>query len=570
MKNYSIRSLGMKAALAGLVIILNLHSEDCMAQWATNSYINTPVCILPNPQGGPVIAPDGSGGAIIVWIDQRASLDIYAQRLDANGIAKWTTNGIPICTAAYFRAQPAIIPDGNGGAIITWADFRNGNDFDIYAQHVDGNGVIQWATDGVAICTSAGDQTYPVLASDANGGAFLTWNDNKHFVGGNYDIFIQGININGTLKWPSELGISTNGEDQLDPTIISDGNGGAIVAWKDTRNQYVNTSVTDIFAQRINSAGLIQWTPDGASICEAYRFQGNQVLVSDGNGGAIIAWVDERNLDDIHPTNSDIYAQYISANGVVQWTVGGIGICTTISKELNVAITSDQAGGAIITWQSWGGYANDVLVQRVNGSGVAQWAGNGVPIGAGAKESPIIISDGNGGAIIAWIDTRSGAADIYAQHIGSDGLELWRPFGGIVVSNAYGTQSRPHLTTDNNGGTIITWEDYRNTDIDVFAQRVQNDGTLGSVITRNEQIFVNKPVVSVFPNPVENDLYLDLSSIDSKSPVNVSLLDQYGRTLKTISGNGVMQLSLENYKPSPYILNIKYEGHEINKKIIKR
>ena len=37
---------------------------------------------------------------------------------------------------------PTVAPDGSGGAIITWKDQRNGYEDDVYAQRVDHAGVI--------------------------------------------------------------------------------------------------------------------------------------------------------------------------------------------------------------------------------------------------------------------------------------------------------------------------------------------------------------------------------------------------------------------------------------------
>src|SRR6187551_1414534 len=49
-----------------------------------------------------------------------------------------------------------------------------------------------------------------------------------------------------------------------------------------------------------------------------------------------------------------------------------------------------------------------------------------VPIctATGAQTTPAIISDGAGGAIVAWADARSGNRDIYVQRISADGVPL--------------------------------------------------------------------------------------------------------------------------------------------------
>jgi len=53
--------------------------------------------------------------------------------------SQWLYNGVALCTASGDQQHPAIVSDGSGGAIVTWMDSRSGN-LDIYAQRVDGFG----------------------------------------------------------------------------------------------------------------------------------------------------------------------------------------------------------------------------------------------------------------------------------------------------------------------------------------------------------------------------------------------------------------------------------------------
>src|SRR5882724_287809 len=54
---------------------------------------------------------------------------------------------------------------------------------------------------------------------------------------------------------------------------------------------------------------------------------------------------------------------------------------------------------------------------------------------AGNQTLAQVISDGAGGAIITWVDTRNGAQDIYAQRIDATGTLLWN-VDGIAICNA--------------------------------------------------------------------------------------------------------------------------------------
>ena len=147
--------------------------------------------------------------------------------------AYWVQDGVAICTATGGQWSPMIVSDGAGGAIVTWYDSRNGST-DIYTQRVNASGSVQWAADGVAISTATGAQQYPTITSDGAGGAIVTWSDNRS---GNYDIYVQRVNTSGSVQWTTDgVALCTAAGDQQYPTIISDGAGGAIVTWYDSRS----------------------------------------------------------------------------------------------------------------------------------------------------------------------------------------------------------------------------------------------------------------------------------------------------------------------------------------------
>jgi len=90
--------------------------------------------------------------------------------------ACWVQDGVAICTATGGQGFPRITSDGAGGAIVTWYDHRSGKG-DIYAQRVNASGAIQWAANGVILCTATAVQEYPKIISDGAGGAIVTWWD---------------------------------------------------------------------------------------------------------------------------------------------------------------------------------------------------------------------------------------------------------------------------------------------------------------------------------------------------------------------------------------------------------
>ncbi|MBI3194238.1 MAG: hypothetical protein HYZ34_07220, partial [Ignavibacteriae bacterium] len=320
------------------------------------------------------------------------------------GNGQWSVNpseNNPVCTLGGNQTSSQIISDGASGAIIIWEDYRNGN-YDIYASRIDANGYKLWGTDGVAICTEPYGQQLPGIISDGVGGAIIAWRDYRDFYpaeGTSIDVYAQRVNASGVVQWTvGGVPICKAQYRQQDVAIVGDGMGGAIIAWNDSR---VDNMKSRIYAQRISADGIVQWATDGIAVSLLADVRNHPRIATDGAGGAIIVWQDER---DELSTKSDIYVQRINSSGTVVWNAGGVAICTLANYQLLPELVSDGVGGAIMTWFDYRGGNADIYAQRVNGSGVPQWTSNGVPTCTKAKNqySPMIVSDASGGAIITW------------------------------------------------------------------------------------------------------------------------------------------------------------------------
>jgi len=196
-----------------------------------------------------------------------------------------------------------IVSDGSGGAIVSWMDVRSGADWDIFAQRISATGSALWAGGGVAVCTAANNQFYPIIASDGSGGAIVAWQDLRS--DGSGDIYAQRVGTAGFPMWTANgVPVVTATDTQQPSAIIPDGAGGAIIAWADHR-----TGAYDEYAQRLNATGAAQWAVNGALLSGAYGDQSVGTLCSDGANGALVTWTDSRN------GNNDLYAQRIERSG---------------------------------------------------------------------------------------------------------------------------------------------------------------------------------------------------------------------------------------------------------------
>ena len=324
-----------------------------------------------------------------------------------------------------------------------------------------------WSLSGNPLSTAAADQLTETITSDGAGGAVVTWQDTR---GGTNDIYARRVNASGVTQWTADgVALCTAAGDQLSPQITSDGSGGAIVTWYDNRGG----ATTDIYVQRIDASGTPQWTADGVALCTAVNDQVAPQIVSDGAGGAIVTWYDRR-----AGTNYDIYAQRVNASGVPQWTANGVGVCTAANDQTTPMIASDTAGGAIVTWQDVRAGNNDIYAQRVNAAGVSQWTANGVVLCglSSGQITPAIAADGAGGAVVTWFDGRSGARGVYVQRVSDLGVPQWTADGVALKTASTNQATTPLVCADGSGGAIVAWMDNRSGGYDVYVRRVNSAG----------------------------------------------------------------------------------------------
>ena len=259
--------------------------------WGANG---TAICNASESQNGPAICMDEHGGAIISWLDNRnqsvTNTDIYAQRIDSNGNFNWTSNGTLICNDVSVQTYHKMIADGTGGAIIGWVDERNGLLNDVYVQRVNSSGNTKWADNGTEVCKKAEQQMSLVLCNDGLGGAIIAWWDNR--VDG--DIYAQYVNVTGNLKWEANgTGICNYTQSQREPAICKHDDGGVIITWRDRR------AGESIYAQHIDLMGTTHWTPNGTRVANSTTTQiNNRGILATGENIYHIIWDTGGMLDD--------------------------------------------------------------------------------------------------------------------------------------------------------------------------------------------------------------------------------------------------------------------------------
>lgn len=376
-----------------------------------------PVVTKEENQVGPRVASDGIGGAFVAWSDYRnqENYDVFVQRLDSDGNLLWTTNGITVTWGFSDQYAANLVPDGAGGVFVVWEDWpeRSGGDItqmdvNIYAQRIDGDGNLLWASP-ITIAAAPRLQYVSDVASGVGGDFFVTWCDLRDPEDA---IYAQRISANGDILWELDGAlVSANPALQYPGPILPDGAGGAYVAWRDFRT---NHNRADAYLQHLSADGSLVWAADLPVAADYTCAEGPEALVSDENGGVIV--IASSSTDGA----GDVLAQRVNSAGEFVWGAKPVSLTPWSGYQgLPVAVPDGQ-GGAYVAWLDTYFGASDVWAQHLAASGVCLWPNHGVEISGavGYQQALAAVADGDGGLIVAWQDGPhypGGETNLYAQ-----------------------------------------------------------------------------------------------------------------------------------------------------------
>lgn len=275
---------------------------------------------------------------IVVWIetDRDTSHAIghwefmypFAQKIDAAGNFMWPepVQLDDIKNMPLFPFTPSLKSDGNGGLYVSWMAFPEYSYFySCYAQHVNANGEVQWAQNGVNVSDSAQflhTDPYVVILPD-NEGMAVFWNEQRQYSDTDIQssIFGQKFSADGNRLWSAQ-GKVFDGPYQMFDTI-SNINDAQIIGQSDIAifyyHQFIGIEGTDtilcnnVYANRFNSDGDPVWT-ERTTITNAESEVFGIAVSKPEQDQWIMAWGDNRN-DPEHHFQTGIYAQNINVNG---------------------------------------------------------------------------------------------------------------------------------------------------------------------------------------------------------------------------------------------------------------
>lgn len=336
------------------------------------------------------------------------------------------------------------------------------------------NTVSQDIARNIKINTDTGDdeQKNPALAIDSEGNYYFVWEDNR--ISGSTRIYAQKYNKNLESQWNQDLQIST-ATKQTTPKIAIDKQNNLYIVWSEE-----SQGNQEIYLVKYSSDGNSLWTgPKKVSTDANSKDQFYPNIIIDSQNNIFLVWVDNRNST----TTLDVYAQKLSSDGNRLWKNDiKINSTTNTSNDSAPAIEKDSQENIYISWQDDALSDNDIYWQKISSNGELQWTDEKIVnlITSADQSRPKMSVDSVDNFYFVWQDFRNGDYDIFAQKYDSSGtLIIDGKWGGAdlqINSSSTYDQKDPCIaiykdTIDYKDTIYIAWTDLQNND-DIYAQKL--------------------------------------------------------------------------------------------------
>ena len=440
-----------------------------------------PATLAPGDQQQARVLGDGAGGAFVVWQDNRNETfsAVYAQRLNSSGARQWQPDGNIVVERSDIGSDaiaPALRSDNQGGLFVVWGDLSRGS-LGIFTQHMTAAGTRSFDVQGHGSAWGISGSCSRVRNLAIEDGVLVFWIDPRN--AGGPHVYMQHLDRQTGDPVMTNTGVPVALElvgGQISYQVAPDGVGGAYVLL-----EVGSESAQRAWLTRVDSSGQPVWsgprpvTP-GFDPGPGLEYQERTRLLVLGNQ-IIVAW------SGVDTDYSDFFAevgvQAFDTAGNALWGDAGLRITSTpaIHEKLSDIATGPD-GGVYLLWDSGNWQDTNVMMQLVNAQGQIQLAAGGVffASGEGKQEQAIAVAGDHGNLLGLWHDYTAefSDSDLIMRSVSSTGAPEWT----TNVDMRPQSQKTPVLVSDRQGGAFVAYTDFSNgANDDVYCQHVLADGS---------------------------------------------------------------------------------------------
>ena len=454
-------------------------ATGAMANWGTS--IEDPVSVFPKGTNSYAteVRPgaDGSAWAVIYHPNTKQADNEYdisrvvyeyrVQYFDPEVNPKFPAEGLLVSdysNISYTVVNNYLLVDNDGNAIVSVSDCRNsnGSDKSYTVYKISPEGEFLWGEDGIALSDPTAPASLGVcmnIIQLEDGSYVFAWAeyDNE---GGSH-VFMQRLSHDGKAQWDLAKTAITD-EISNYPYLLNSGDNTFILV-------YGRTASTILYARKLDFEAENVWGKD----VRIYRggwgstpVQTKLEVKPSGDGGALIAWSDDRSGTNIESA----YISYVTPDGKLGFAgasdEGDVKLCYDDWRCFNVsAVRAADLSCFYAVWRrtDYDQRYQAIMMQKISNKGELLWddeAREVTPTEATTLGYVSVQAAGDNGACAFYEEYRSYFdQQAYAQRFGSEGEFIWEP-EVLDLSRpermASGLTSQPYM---NGKGWLCNWAD---------------------------------------------------------------------------------------------------------------
>lgn len=515
--------------LYALLLVFSLTST-AIAQWSDDPSVNSLISDLSGEQVIPKIGIcQDSTLCIGFFSNQTGNYNVRLQKLDSEGNQLWDQNGILVFDGPTdsWVSDWGMATDKFGHAILTFTWTSNGS-WNIKGYRVSPDGELVWGDDGIDITDNTAFNAAPKVMCTAAGNSVFAWMADDFIV-------MQKVSPDGTKLW-GDAGITIQtGEKTSWPQFLAVGEDDFLMKYyEDSGPSWAPTR--HLVAQRFDSNGQPVWDAPAIVSNAGGITAWTQILsfISDGNDGFYIAWHDDRNNDMM----VEAFVQHVDAEGNPTMTPNGVNITTNGSNHhFNPYLALPEGSESVYAyWSETDDLQNyrGIYGQKISSTGERMWTDYGkavVPLMYPQVVTPWATDVSGSDMIILYDEGNSAAQHIKMIKLDKDGSFVW-PSESVTISSANSTKVHMDMSEFAYNQWVLAWEDNRIGAADIYAQNINDNGSLGVDDTPVKYQTVKR--LSVYPNPVSTRGVLHLS-ISNLTAGTLITYDSYGREISRMN-----------------------------------
>lgn len=515
--------------LYAFLLVFSLASS-AFAQWNDDASANTLISDLPGEQVIPKIGIcQDSTFYIGFFSNQTGNYNVRLQRLDSQGNELWDKDGILIFDGPTdsWVSDWGMATDKFGHAILTFTWTSNGS-WNIKGYRVSPDGELIWGEDGIDITDNTAFNAAPKVMCTAAGNSVFAWMTDDFIV--MQKVSPEGAKLWGDIgitiataertAWPQFMPVA---EDEFLMKYYEDSG----PSWAPTRH---------LVAQRFDSDGQPVWDAPAIVSNAGGITAWTQILsfISDRNDGFFVAWHDDRNNDMM----VEAFIQHVDADGNPTMTANGVSISTNGSNHhFNPYLALPTGSESVYAyWSETDELQNyrGIYGQKVSSAGEIMWTDYGkeiIPLMYPQVVTPWATDISGADMIVLYDEGNSAAQEIKMIKLDKDGTPVWDS-ESVTISSANSTKVHMEMSEFAYNQWILAWEDNRKGGADIYAQNINDNGTLGIDDTPVKYQAVKK--LSVYPNPITAGGVLHFGNGNLTAGTLITY-DIYGREIVKLS-----------------------------------